>query len=197
MLNVLRTMWLFQGYSIRKIAAEFNNTKEYVDKWGEVSVSSVSQYVRAFRRDAEKWVDEDALEKYTAEFVRKQHTIDEEIDKLLNVQKLLDTSDPKNAELYLKFETAIHSMHMNQIKMMSEIELVITIKKFNKERRLKNETLIKLPNKDEVKAQRGYLSVDSDVSIKNDEDRESHLRKMREDETEEHDNSFGKLDRGN
>lgn len=159
MKNVLRTMWLFQGYSIRKMSEEFNNTKEYVEKYGTVSTASCAIYIREFRRDAEKWLDEDALEKYTAEFVRKQHTIDEEIDKLLKVQLLLDTSDPKQQELYLKFETAIHSMHMNQIKMMSEIELVLSIKKYNKERRLKNETIKVLDStneEDKVAASRGY-----------------------------------------
>jgi len=163
MKNVLRTMWLFQGYSIRKMASEFNGNEEYVKKYGTVSVSSMGDYVKEFRRDAEKWIDEDALEKYTAEFVRKQHTIDEEIDKLLVAQSMLDTSDIKENELYLKFENAIHAMHMNQIKMMSEIELVLSVKKYNKERRLKNETIVKLPNEtqeDTVKKSRGYILKD-------------------------------------
>jgi hypothetical protein len=183
-------MWLWQGMSVRRMVMDFNNNKEYVSKYGTVSVASVSSYVRGFRRDAEQWLDEDALEKYTAEFVRKQHTIDEQIDKLVMAQKLLDQSDPKQLELFLKFENSIHQMHMNQIKMMSEIELVLTIKKYNKERRLKNETIVKLPdisNEDVLKAKRGYLSVTKEIED-NDvpETRLSDLSETQEGENTEH-----------
>lgn len=176
-------MWLFQGYSIRKIADEFNSNPEYVKKFDTIAVSSVAQWVREFRRDAERWLDEDALEKYTAEFVRKQHTIDEQIDKLQKAQKLLDQSDPKQLDLFLKFETAIHQMHMNQIKMMSEIELVLAVKKYNKERRLKNDTIKMVDSEnpeDIIAKKRGYLSV---VDSKENNDKE--MREMSEDIPEE------------
>jgi hypothetical protein len=159
MKNILRVMWIFQGFSIRKMTREFNNNKDYVAKYGTVSVSSVTVYVRQFRRDAEKWYDEDAVEKYAAEFVRKQHTIDEQIDRIDEVQKLIDVTDPKERELFLRFEMAKHSMHQDQIKMMSEIELVLHVKRLNKDRRLKNETIVKLPD-DTIAKKRGYISLD-------------------------------------
>jgi hypothetical protein len=165
MKNILRIMWIFQGFSIRKMSREFNNNPEYVAKYGTVSVSSVTGYVKEFRRDAEKWYDEDAVEKYAAEFVRKQHTIDEQVDRIDEVQRLIDVTDPKERELFLKFEMAKHTLHQDQIKMMSEIELVLHIKRLNKERRIKNETIVKLPDKeDQEKAtalKRGYLNVNT------------------------------------
>lgn len=179
-------MWLFQGYSIRKIADEFNSNPEYVKKFDTITASSVAVWVREFRRDAERWLDEDALEKYTAEFVRKQHTIDEQIDKLQKTQKLLDQSDPKQLDLFLKFETAIHQMHMNQIKMMSEIELVLAVKKYNKERRLKNETIKMVDSEnpeDIIAKKRGYLSVVD--SNKKDDKENTQMREMSETLSEE------------
>lgn len=164
MKNILRIMWIFQGFSVRKMSRVFNDNSDYVAKYGTVSVSSVTSYVKEFRRDAEKWYDEDAVEKYAAEFVRKQHTIDEQVDRIDDVQRLIDTSDPKERELFLKFEMAKHTLHQDQIKMMSEIELVLHIKRLNKERRIKNETIIALPdeNKDTVIAKRrGYLNVNT------------------------------------
>lgn len=164
MKNILRIMWIFQGFSIRKMTQVFNDNPEYVAKYGTVSISSVGSYIREFRRDAEKWYDEDAVEKYAAEFVRKQHTIDEQVDRIDEVQRLIDTTDPKERELFLKFEMAKHTLHQDQIKMMSEIELVLHIKRLNKERRLKNDTIVKLPeeNKQEATAKRrGYISLDS------------------------------------
>jgi len=164
MKNVLRIMWIFQGFSIRKMAREFNNNPDYVTKYGTVSDSSVSHYVKEFRRDAEKWYDEDAVEKYAAEFVRKQHTIDEQVDRIDEVQKLIDVTDAKEREMFLKFEMAKHTLHQDQIKMMSEIELVLHIKRLNKERRLKNETIIALPEEDKsvaIAKRRGYLNVNT------------------------------------
>jgi hypothetical protein len=164
MKNILRIMWIFQGFSVRKMSRVFNDNSDYVAKYGTVSVSSVTSYVKEFRRDAEKWYDEDAVEKYAAEFVRKQHTIDEQVDRIDDVQRLIDTSDPKEREMFLKFEMAKHTLHQDQIKMMSEIELVLHIKRLNKERRIKNETIIALPdeNKDKLIAKRrGYLNVNT------------------------------------
>ena len=133
-------------------------------KYGTVSDSSVSHYVKEFRRDAEKWYDEDAVEKYAAEFVRKQHTIDEQVDRIDEVQRLIDVTDAKEREMFLKFEMAKHTLHQDQIKMMSEIELVLHIKRLNKERRLKNETIIALPDEDNsitIAKRRGYLNVNT------------------------------------
>lgn len=175
MKNILRTMWLYQGFSIRKMSQAFNANPEYVAKFGTVSVSSCTVYIKEFRRDAEEWYDEDAVEKYAAEFVRKQHTMDEQIDRLDEVQKLIDVLEPKERELFLKFEMAKHVIHQDQIKMMSEIELVLHIKKINKERRVRNETLTMLPSEDGQKEgerddaiakKRGYLNstnVEEDV----------------------------------
>ena len=75
MKNILRTMWLYQGFSIRKMSQAFNSNPEYVAKFGTVSVSSCTVYIKEFRRDAEEWYDEDAVEKYAAEFVRNTQRI--------------------------------------------------------------------------------------------------------------------------
>jgi hypothetical protein len=160
MKNILRVMWIFQGFSVRKMSREFNNNKDYVAKYGTVSVSSVTGYVKEFRRDAEKWYDEDAVEKYAAEFVRKQHTIDEQVDRIDEVQRLIDVTDPKERELFLKFEMAKHTLHQDQIKMMSEIELVLHVKRLNKDRRIQNDTIKQLP-KEDIAKKRGYISLEN------------------------------------
>ncbi len=160
--SIIRNMWVFEGYSIRKIESEFN--ANYSDQYGTVSFNSVAIYVREIRRELENWLDEDALEKYTGEFVRQQHIIDNSIENLRKVQKLIEMEDPKGQELYLKFENAIHNMTNDKIKMMSEIELVLRIKKLNKEQRKKNETLTlldedgkKIDDKTQLMANRGYI----------------------------------------
>ena len=39
MKNILRTMWLYQGFSIRKMSQAFNANPEYVAKFGTGCVS--------------------------------------------------------------------------------------------------------------------------------------------------------------
>ena len=166
--GIVRTMWLISGFSVRKIAREFNGTSEYVKDYGTVSISSVGIWVKEIRRDSEKWLDEDALEKYTGEFVRQQHIIEARMESLQDVQKYInfETGDVKDKELYLKFEKTIHEMSMDKIKLMTDIELVLRIKKLNKDRRLKNETLVLVdkdgkPLKGDIKSLRGYKEIEN------------------------------------
>ena len=160
--EIVRNFWVFSGYSQRKIAEEFNKNEDYVKKYGTISQSSVAQYVKEARRDLENWLDEDALEKYTGEFVRKQFIMEEQIEKLRKAQGYIDfeQGEAKDKELYLKFEMAIHEIHKDQIKMMSEIELVLQIKRLAKDRRVKTETLNLIDDADkilETKKKRGYI----------------------------------------
>ena len=164
--GIIRTMWLISGYSGRKICREFNGNAEYVKEYGTVSESSVGDWIIEIRRDSEKWLDEDALEKYTGEFVRQQHIIDNRMEELQDACVLIDwkTGDPKEKELYLKFQRTIHEMSMDKIRLMTEIELVLRIKKLNKERRLKNETLTLLDDNGKpikpksIAEERGYAN---------------------------------------
>lgn len=153
--SIVRNMWVFEGYSTRKIASEFN--ANYADKYGTISFTSVALYVKEIRRELENWLDEDALEKYTGEFVRQQHIMDQQIENLRKVQRLIDTNDPKERELYLRYEDTIHKFTVDKTRMMSEIELVLRVKKLNKENRLKNETLQLVDeNNNKVAEDRGY-----------------------------------------
>lgn len=166
--DIVAKYWAFGGFSIRKITDEFNKQEDYVKKYGTVSVSSVQGYVKEIRREFESFLDEDAIEKYTGEFVRKQFQVDEQIEKLRKVQELIDvnTGDEKQRELYLKFEREMHNMTMNQVKMMSDIELVLSVKKFAKKRRLQTETIKQVPEEiksmeEHIKNKRGYKLADN------------------------------------
>jgi len=192
--NIIRSMWTFEGYSVRKIAKEFNSNDEYVRKYKKVSISSVQVWVVEIRKELENWVDEDALEKYTGEFVRQQHIIDTQIENLRDVQKLIDITDSKERELFLRFEESIHRMTMDKTKMMSEIELVLRIKKLNKDRRLKEETLVlvdenglRIDKKAQLLKERGYVIP----SLKEELDIENGVISDNETESDENDSEEG------
>ena len=83
----------------------------------------------------------------------------------VDLAELLQQSDrvvpaPGVPETHKLFEAS----RRMQKPVMSEIELVLHIKRLNKERRLKNETIIALPNEDNsitIAKRRGYLNVNT------------------------------------
>lgn len=140
--------WAFSGWSARKISEEFSRdetlSKEFPDG---VSIESVIQHIRKIRIELETLVDEDALEKYTSEFIRKQFQYDEQIDNMDKMQNSIEVDDGKGKELWLKFEAQKTVILDKQIKMMSDIELVLMIKQMNAKRRRELKTLKNVPEK--------------------------------------------------
>lgn len=154
--DIIHKYWLFSHFSIRKIAAIINADKKY----GTISHQMVSVYVRDIKREAERWIDEDVIEKYTGEFVRKQMAYDDEIDKISDAMELCDKKDMKELDLWLKLLNAKHSIEQDQLRNMTEIELVLRIKTLSADQRKKFETLKKVPPK-EVADMRGYHLLDT------------------------------------
>ena len=70
--GLITKYWAFTGWSAEKIAQEFDRDEALHKEFGSVSVSSVLVHIKKIRIEFETLVDEDVLEKYTSEFVRKQ-----------------------------------------------------------------------------------------------------------------------------
>lgn len=121
--------WAFSGWSAKRISQEFSNDPELKTKFGEISVSGVQAHIVRCRRELESLLDEDALEKFTGEFVRKQNIFDQEVEDIDNAQKYLDQEDPKQLETWLKLQRAKHEIHVDSIRMMQDIQLVLNVKK--------------------------------------------------------------------
>ncbi len=134
--------WAFSGWSANKISQEFSRDDTLKEEFPDgVSVPSVIQHIKKVRIELEQLVDEDALEKYTSEFIRKQFQYDNQIEVMQTMQNTIDTSDAKGQELWLKFESQKTVILDKQIKMMSDIELVLMIKQMNAKRRKELKTL--------------------------------------------------------
>ena len=138
---VIMKYWAFSGWSAKKISEEFDRDVELHKEFGSVSVASVEQHIRKIRIEFEACVEEDALEKYTSEFVRKQHQYDNQLEALEKMENSIDTDDLKGKELWLKFESQRTAILDKQIKMMSDIELVLMVKQMNAKRRKEMKTL--------------------------------------------------------
>lgn len=138
---IITKYWAFSGWSAKKISEEFDRDEELHKEFGSVSIPSVEEHIRRIRIEFETYVDEDALEKYTSEFVRKQHQYDNQLDLIEKMQNTIDVDDVKGQELWLKFESQKTAILDKQIKMMSDIELVLMIKQMNARRRKELKTL--------------------------------------------------------
>lgn len=138
---IIMKYWAFSGWSAKKISEEFDRDVELHKEFGSVSIPSVEEHIRRIRLEFETCVDEDALEKYTSEFVRKQHQYDNQLEAIEKMQNTIDIGDTKGQELWLKFEAQRTAILDKQIKMMSDIELVLMIKQMNAKRRKEIKTL--------------------------------------------------------
>ena len=79
---------------------------------------------------------------------------DKEIDDIDEVMQNLDKEDPKHMEIWLKLMNAKHSIEQDQLRNMTEIELVLRVKSLSHEQRKKLETLKPAPK--EIADSRGY-----------------------------------------
>ncbi|MFB5617555.1 MAG: hypothetical protein ACE5Q4_02695 [Nitrosopumilus sp.] len=141
---IIMKYWAFSGWSAKKISEEFSRDEDLKREFPEgVSVDSVIQHIRRIRIELEAVVDEDALEKYTSEFIRKQYQYDQQLEDITTLQNGLDKEDIKDKELWLKCENAKTNILDKQIKMMSDIELVLMVKQMNAKRRKEMKTLKK------------------------------------------------------
>jgi hypothetical protein len=140
--GIIMKYWVFSGWSPRKISEEFSRDETLKEQFPDgVSLDSVIQHVKRIRIELEALVDEDAIEKYTSEFVRKQYQFDQQLEDISKLQNGLDKEDIKDKELWLKCENSKTSILDKQIKMMSDIELVLMVKQMNAKRRKELKTL--------------------------------------------------------
>jgi len=145
--QLITKYWAFSGWSAKRISTEFSNDPELKSKYGEISVSGVQEHIVKCRREFESLLDEDSLEKFTGEFVRKQHIFDQEVEDIDNAMQKLDLEDPRQLEIWLKCERAKHEIHMDSIRMMQDIQLVLNVKKIVGAQRKRTMKLLKVNNR--------------------------------------------------
>ncbi len=132
--------------SQRAIAREFNEDEKLIAKFGPVDLGTVHYHVKKIRLELENSLDFDALDRYTAEYVRFQHSIESEIEDVEKIIKLIDMD--KEKEMWLKFKR--HKKELMEVKLraLQDHELPLTVRKLKRERDNKNKIVkvVELPN---------------------------------------------------
>jgi len=118
--------------SQRAITRGINENPDLVRIYGEVGLSDIHYHVKKIRIDLENSLDFDALDRYTAEYVRFQHSIETEIEDLEKVIQLCDKD--KEKEIWLRLKGHKLKLMETKLKALQDHELPLTVRKLKKER---------------------------------------------------------------
>ena len=135
--NKIRYLWVYQHLSYRDIADHLNNDPEFIRKCGKIAWPTVAYWVKKIKAEFENAIDSDAMEIFNAEFMRSIEFIDGEISDLT---KIIDTMDLKPEEK-LKYINMRHRMEIDQMTLLSDKALPLSVKKWKKDRQRLTKTL--------------------------------------------------------
>lgn len=140
--------WVYAHKSQQAICNMIEKDPNLVKKFGIIDPSVCSYHVTQIRMELEASVDSDAIEKYTAEYVRFQHTIESEIENVQGIIDLIDIS--KEKETWIKLNRLKKEYIETKLKALQDHELPLTIKKLKAQRDKQMKTLrVVAPTNDE------------------------------------------------
>ena len=132
----VRDLYIFFHKSASAIEKELNSTQEFTSKYGTITVPGVNYHIQKIKSEYEKYIGEDAIDKYTAEFVRLQNSFDAELDDVDEVIKATEEEDIKIKLIRLR-----HEIRLDKMKMLQDIELPLAVKKLKLERKKKYDSV--------------------------------------------------------
>ena len=78
--NKIRDLYIFFHKSPSSIQRELSSDEEFIRKYGSITIPGVNYHIQKIKSEYEMYIGEDAIDKYTAEFVRLQNSFDAELD---------------------------------------------------------------------------------------------------------------------
>lgn len=127
----IRYLWTAKHMSIRDMADYLNNDAEFVRKCGKISHPTVQYWLKKIKAEYENFIDEDAMEKFTAEFVRSVEFQDNEIS---TITKILEDPELKPSDR-LAFLNLRHRIEIDKMTLLSDRALPLTVKKYKADRK--------------------------------------------------------------
>ena len=137
--NVIRDKYIFFHMSATAIEKELNSDQDFTRKYGTITVPGVHYHIQKIKSEYEKYIGEDAIDKYTAEFVRLQNSFDKELEDVDEMIKRTEDDD-----VIIKLMRLRHEIRLDKMKMLQDIELPLAVKKLKIERSKKYDTLKKI-----------------------------------------------------
>jgi len=141
----IRDLYIFFHKSPSSITRELNEDQEFTRKYGTITVPGVNYHIQKIKSEYEQFIGEDAIDKYTAEFVRLQNSFDHELDDVDEMIKATEDEDVR-----IKLMRLRHEIRLDKMKMLQDIELPLAVKKLKMERKKKLSTIKEIPQGDGV-----------------------------------------------
>ena len=144
--------YVFLHMSERAIMRSINEDPKMLQKFGEITPPDIHYHVAKIKMELENTLDIDAIDKYTAEYVRFQNSIESEIEDTEEIIKLTDKE--KEKETWIKLKRLKKELMETKLRALQDHELPLVVRKLKKERDMKTRT-IKLvdPPKEELPQQ--------------------------------------------
>ena len=128
----IRNLYVYSHYTQKDITDALNNDAEFKRKCGSISQPTVAYWIKKIKAEMENAIDIDGLERFTAEFVRKSEFMDNEISE---ITKILEDKEIK-MEDRIKLMNMRHRMSVDQITLLADKELPLTVKKYKADRKV-------------------------------------------------------------
>jgi hypothetical protein len=134
--NKIRDLYIFFHKSPSSIQRELSSDEEFIRKYGSITIPGVNYHIQKIKSEYEMYIGEDAIDKYTAEFVRLQNSFDAELDDVDEMIKKTEDEDVR-----IKLMRLRHEIRLDKMKMLQDIELPLAVKKLKLERKKKLDTI--------------------------------------------------------
>ena len=128
----IRDMYIFFHKSASAIERELNGDSDFVRRYGNITIPGVNYHIQKIKSEYERFIGEDAIDKYTAEFVRLQNSFDQELEDVDEMIRRTDSEDVR-----IKLMRLRHEIRLDKMKMLQDIELPLAVKKLKLERNKK------------------------------------------------------------
>jgi len=157
----IRYLYVYAHYSQKDIADLLNSDPEFKRKCGSISIPTVAYWIKKIKGELENAIDIDGLERFTAEFVRKSEFMDNEVSE---VTKLLQDKGMK-MEDRIKLMNMRHRMAVDQITLLADKELPLTVKKYKNDRKVFTDRLNLITDEEQPKIE--FKDVSDNPKFKN------------------------------
>ena len=128
----IRDLYIFFHKSASAIERELNGDSNFVRRFGNITIPGVNYHIQKIKSEYERFIGEDAIDKYTAEFVRLQNSFDQELE---DVDEMIRRTDDEDVRI--KLMRLRHEIRLDKMKMLQDIELPLAVKKLKLERNKK------------------------------------------------------------
>jgi len=126
--------YIFMHMSERAIMRSINENTALHSKFGDISPPDIHYHVAKIKIQLEETLDMDAIDKYTAEYVRFQTSIESEIE---DVQGMLDCTNETEKEVWIRLKRLKKELMETKLKALQDHELPLVVRKLKREREMK------------------------------------------------------------